>query len=327
MKIFLAILAIAVGIGVAVLAYQTVLDLRIGYLNYQNLSALAKTKAETKNSYDALIKDQERRQKIVLHSLPEAGLPDVKARGKQVVRLVFVIQSDATKEDIRDLYQRLSKPCLVDPCEDFSSVFYISSFYRNEAKKFNVTDFSTSFILNGPVIMPELEKVGDMANIWQKDPFGVANLEDQFEKLLAQNKIPATKEDLVVFIYFDNSISPKTERFYDGTHFRSFTDQEKRRAYVNLYDFSPAFAPRATEIIAHELLHIFGASDKYAENPVDGICSAKGHGLITTNPIYSQTTADIMCGYVETSKKQFKKANFTDGNLVINSLTAKEIGW
>ncbi len=77
-------------------------------------------------------------------------------------------------------------------------------------------------------------------------------------------------------------------------------------------------------VIAHELLHTVGATDKYdiTGNPIppDGLAEPN------RDPIYPQRRAEIMAGTVALSTTQFKMAKSLK-KCVVGNKTAKEIGW
>lgn len=174
--------------------------------------------------------------------------------------------------------------------------------------------------------------MGDVAYIWEKDAFGTIKLQDDFNKLLDEHNIKLSSRSLVIFLYFDDTFDSRgasdKERFYEHKKFRSFADENTGKAFINVYDFSPSFSISLTEIVSHELLHLFGASDKYEESEsVKRICKESGRGDLEKQPPLPQTTTDLMCMYIEEVGDQFKRASFSDGTLVVNSYTAKEIGW
>jgi len=77
-------------------------------------------------------------------------------------------------------------------------------------------------------------------------------------------------------------------------------------------------------VIAHELLHTVGASDKYDANgnpvPPDGLAEPQ------RKPLYPQRRAEIMAGRVATSAFEAKMPNSLKA-CVLGEKTAKEIGW
>ena len=186
--------------------------------------------------------------------------------------------------------------------------------------------------IHGIYSINDLNKVGDIANLWGKELFGTVKLQDSFQKILEDNKISITENNLVVFLYFDNSFSKSSEivedRFYDHKKFRSFANENTGKAYINVYNLTPSFSSKAVEIVIHETLHLFGAVDKYIEDrSSEDICSDKGRGDTNLDFSLPQKTADIMCGFIEHVQNKYTRGNLTDNNLVINQLTAKEIGW
>jgi len=210
----------------------------------------------------------------------------------------------------------------------YSNINAISDFLDEEAIKYESPEYKLNVILHTKSItLKDITKVGDIAIPWEKDTFGISNLQDEFEEVL-QTEFPYFKEkDLVVFLYFDNAYEAGIDdsRFYEYKKFRSFADDDRGRAYVNVFSFSSSFASYLNEIILHESLHLFGATDKYLEDKYG--CTEKGLGDIDKDPIYPQDKTDIMCGLVAKSAEDFSRTYLSDEKLVINPITAKEIGW
>jgi len=77
-------------------------------------------------------------------------------------------------------------------------------------------------------------------------------------------------------------------------------------------------------VIAHELLHTVGASDKYdaSGNPV----SPDGLGEPNLSPLYPQKRAEIMAGTIASSSTKSKMASSLK-SCVVGEKTAQEIGW
>lgn len=78
-------------------------------------------------------------------------------------------------------------------------------------------------------------------------------------------------------------------------------------------------------VVAHELLHAFGASDKYdlaTGQPIFPI----GYAEPERSPLYPQTKAEIMAVAVPLDSAKSKMANHLNQTLV-SELTAQEIGW
>ena len=87
---------------------------------------------------------------------------------------------------------------------------------------------------------------------------------------------------------------------------------------------SRQMAARNRIIIAHELMHILGASDKY--NPASGQpITPDGLANPQQSPLYPQNRAEIMAGRIATSANQWRRpANLK--SCVIGAATATEIG-
>jgi hypothetical protein len=78
-------------------------------------------------------------------------------------------------------------------------------------------------------------------------------------------------------------------------------------------------------VLVHELLHGFGATDKY--NLANGEpLFPIGYAQYEKRPLYPQTEAEIMGGRIPLSEHKSKMPNDLE-QTVISLLTAKEIGW
>jgi hypothetical protein len=78
-------------------------------------------------------------------------------------------------------------------------------------------------------------------------------------------------------------------------------------------------------VIAHELLHTVGASDKY--NPTDDAPRfPDGYGDPSQRPLYPQLTAELMAGRRAISPDKWSQARDLD-EVVVGSATALEIRW
>jgi hypothetical protein len=78
-------------------------------------------------------------------------------------------------------------------------------------------------------------------------------------------------------------------------------------------------------VIAHEMLHTVGASDKYLPGS-DAPRFPDGYGDPTQVPLYPQRTAEIMAGRRMLSATQWQQAESLD-EAVLGPATALEIGW
>lgn len=78
-------------------------------------------------------------------------------------------------------------------------------------------------------------------------------------------------------------------------------------------------------VLLHELLHGFGATDKYNLNNGQPIFPF-GYAEPNKTPLYPQTVAEIMGGSVPLSQH---KSEMPDSihQTVVSELTAQEIGW
>lgn len=78
-------------------------------------------------------------------------------------------------------------------------------------------------------------------------------------------------------------------------------------------------------VLVHELLHTFGAKDKYDMSTGQPIYPT-GYADLEQKPLYPQTRAEIMGGYIPLSPT---KSKIPDGlqDTMISRLTAQEMGW
>lgn len=78
-------------------------------------------------------------------------------------------------------------------------------------------------------------------------------------------------------------------------------------------------------VLVHELLHAFGATDKYdlaTGQPIFPL----GYAAPNQQPLFPQGQAELMAGHIPTSKTQSKMPDSLK-QTVINEATALEVGW
>jgi hypothetical protein len=78
-------------------------------------------------------------------------------------------------------------------------------------------------------------------------------------------------------------------------------------------------------VIAHELLHTFGATDKY-DLATDAPRFPEGFADPGQTPRYPQRRAEIMAGRIPVSDSEQVMAGSL-GDVVVGPLTTREIGW
>jgi len=78
-------------------------------------------------------------------------------------------------------------------------------------------------------------------------------------------------------------------------------------------------------VLAHELLHTLGATDKY--EPTTGVPrAADGLGEPDREPLYPQRYGEIMAGRIALAANEAIIADDL-AQMVVGPLTAREIGW
>lgn len=116
--------------------------------------------------------------------------------------------------------------------------------------------------------------------------------------------------------------------FYDPKQSRELkhsTALERGRiGSVNLFA-SPKQTAQNNVVLVHELLHGFGATDKYNLNNGEPIFPI-GYAQADRQPLYPQTEAEIMGGRIPLSEHKSKMPNDLN-ETVISILTAREVGW
>ena len=100
--------------------------------------------------------------------------------------------------------------------------------------------------------------------------------------------------------------------------------QKGKIGSVNLFA-SNAHSQRNTMVMVHELLHAFGATDKYdlaTGQPIYPI----GYAAPNQQPLYPQHQAELMAGYIPLSQSKSKMPESLEQTR-INEITAIELGW
>ena len=100
--------------------------------------------------------------------------------------------------------------------------------------------------------------------------------------------------------------------------------EKGRIGSVNLFA-NQKQSERNKVVLTHELLHAFGALDKYdiaTTQPIDPI----GYADPQQQPKFPQKRAELMGGYIPISATQSKMPEGLE-QTVVNELTAREVGW
>ncbi len=293
------------------------------------------TKKTKTDEYSKIVREQEMRNKARKPSIEPVFAR--KALGNHTLHIIYTKPASLNGNTVSKLIDALNytgenirDKCVNGNCYQAVSLNYIKEYLNKEKNIYGVRDFEITIKTHPLLNMEDLHKVGDVALLWDKDTFGITKLKDGFEKTLKQNSINIPEGDLVAFLYLDDSFDHNTDasdRFYEHKKFRSFADFKYGKTYLNIYNFEESFSAIVVEILTHELLHLFGATDKYEEYDPNRRCSLKGLGNPDLAPLYPQTQADIMCMYIEKSANNFTRGYLVNSELIINKFTAGEIGW
>ena len=287
------------------------------------------------SAYNRTLEEQAKRSKARTPSLQPEFTRE--AKGQHTLHIVYTKPTSLNGTAVAKLMDTLNytgesvrNKCIQGDCYQTVSLNYIKDYLDREKRKYGIKDFSITIKTHPLLTIDNLYKVGDIAILWDKDLFGITKLKDEFDKTLKKNNIVIGDKDLVAFLYLDDSFDSTTkspDRFYEHKKFRSFADYTYGKTYLNIYSFEESFSATTVEILTHELLHLFGATDKYEENDPSRECSLRGLGKPDLKPLYPQAQGDIMCLYIEKFKNEFTKGSLVKNELNINKYTAKEIGW
>lgn len=317
----------------------------VGFQRYYLFQKETKNKKDFEKFVEAQKIEKEKNLSLIYNKKSSAKKESVtielpktpKAKGTYSMDIVLVKPLELKTSEINGLTSNLKdsrnniyEECVLSACTKNASLNYMNTFIKEEQLKYGKNDFNFDLKLYGPYSINNLTKVGDLFYIWGKSPFSVAKLQDSFEEIYKKNVINAKKDSFVVFLYFDNSNEEITENlysFYETKKFRSFSVPTKKRAYVNIYDFSPSFSQEAVEIVLHEIIHFFGALDKYIEGGSTEICYDHGIGNAEQIPLYPQKTSDLFCPVIKIGPGKYVKGYLADKTIVINKYTARELGW
>lgn len=145
---------------------------------------------------------------------------------------------------------------------------------------------------------------------------GLWSLKFKLYSLMYRQKEDWSADTVMYLIYYHSKNVDHLER--------STALQRGRIALVNLYG-EPNMTKTNNVIIAHEALHTFGAKDFYDTNtgvPIYPI----GYAEPDKKPLYPQTKAEIMGGYILLNDKDFFIPD-SFNEVVINKDTAKDVKW
>ncbi|WP_180007163.1 MULTISPECIES: hypothetical protein [unclassified Acinetobacter] len=116
--------------------------------------------------------------------------------------------------------------------------------------------------------------------------------------------------------------------YYDPTQTKELKHstalENGRIGSVNLFASNKQTAQNKI-VLAHELLHAFGATDKYdlaTGQPIFPV----GYAEPQRQPLFPQSKAELMAGHIPTSQTQSKMPEDL-ADTVVNDVTAIEVGW
>lgn len=190
----------------------------------------------------------------------------------------------------------------------------ISTFFSREARRFGLDLARAAHFQLAPIpasLPPALPAETSRLGI------GLWSLKMRWWAWRQQRQDGLAAPDIQVFMLYRSAQgSPQLDR--------SIGLQKGRYTLVNAYA-SQRKAARNNLVIAHELLHVLGASDKY--NPASGQPLAPdGLANPKASPLYPQSHAEIMAGAIAVSPNDARMPASLRRS-VIGGQTATEIGW
>lgn len=269
--------------------------------------------------------EQDARQKKEVFTPPEA-------RGSKTVNVFFVKPNNLdlmqVQPTVRVLTSNQTTPyeeCDTEYCYTYISLKHAKTFLEKNASNYGISDFKLNIKIDPNIYsLPEVYKLGNFKDVWGKDKFGIVKFEDTFDDLVATQNLDIPKNEQAIFMYLDNFSAEGDVNEFNKT-FRSYARPDRGLAYVNIDELEPLYSYFYTEVFIHELLHLYGASDKYVEN--ERKCTENGYGEPERKDEPPQSNSDIMCGYTMDNEGNIGYGNLIQNNLIVNSVTAEEIGW
>lgn len=210
----------------------------------------------------------------------------------------------------------------VDRLYNPHSLFYLNDYLKKEAGRYGVTEIPYFNIeIKGPFSLSELPP---------KTTFDYGNVDDFFINKVKELNIDTSNYDFVAVIYFNDDLLSKIDR-------HKFVNHAGNWIFISL-DTCRVTQDHGVDILIHELLHKFGATDKYIfgeSDPNDWCylfeCCLEPDGIPEPNkvPKYPQTKGCIMCagGMIAIQYGKESQAPGSLDRVVICDKTAEEIGW
>ena len=132
-----------------------------------------------------------------------------------------------------------------------------------------------------------------------------------------EDSVPAPPGEASLFvIYHDPARSPRVPH--------SLALKEAQLGVVHAFADARQHRTNAV-VIAHELLHVFGATDKYDPATLQP-SFPQGFADPDAQPLYPQALAELMAGRIAVSASRAEIPRSLD-TCVVGNATAREIGW
>jgi hypothetical protein len=189
----------------------------------------------------------------------------------------------------------------------------IDSFFEEEARRFGVTVWRPVSIAVAPPIAARPPAAPRDANLFQSISWSLQMRWWAWRNDRIDGPQPAVR---LFVLYHDPEVNPRIAH--------SVGLERGLVGVINAFA-SPAMAGSNHTIIAHELLHTLGATDKY--DPATNLPRfPDGYADPEQNPRYPQEYAEIMGGRIPLTAAQAETPRSLSQTL-IGPMTAKEIKW
>ena len=176
------------------------------------------------------------------------------------------------------------------------------------------------FFVRGPLRLkedpPTLPSVDDsFYERWR----GVKDFVEYFKELAQRDELNLASPDITLFVYFYDVRDKARHELFQS--FDSLATRRDRMGIV-FFPMTRRFLGHTTAVVAHELCHPLGASDKYDGNSV----FPEGYAEPNREPRFPQPKAEIMAlGRPVSAAKDAPVRNLNE--CVVGSVTAEEMNW
>jgi len=167
-------------------------------------------------------------------------------------------------------------------------------------------------------LAPEVKMLPPPTPAWDENPLSIAWWSLKMRHWSWKvDSYPGPEPDIRLYVEYHNSGE-------NGVLDTSFGLQKSRISVIRQFT-SRRMAQKNLVIVAHELLHTLGASDKY-DLATLAVSYPGGYAEPDKSPLYPQKRAEIMGGRIPVSASEFVIPPSLE-QCIVGPETAREIGW